>query len=180
MIYKRTLSGKWTFDCPVMKGKGKKRFGDCFKVSAPVATLLNEAFLIQDFQECGKWIEKNGYLLEKNGLHPSASPKSKQSNTDTYIIFPYYYDQGGYHRYSEEEFSEKFPGIKSYLQQFKWKLLKRDVDEKCQWFEYGRSQALAHINQEKLLLSTLITGKVKYYRLDSETVPHSEKPERRS
>ena len=173
LVYKRTLSEKWTFDSPVVKVKGKKRFGVCFKVSAPVATLLNEAFLIQDFQESDKWVEKNGCRLEKNGLHPSASPKSKQSNTDTYIIFPYYYDQEGYHRYSEDEFTEKFPGIKSYLQQFKGKLLKRDVDEKCQWFEYGRSQALAHINQEKLLLSTLITGKVKYYRLDRETVPYS-------
>lgn len=38
---------------------------------------------------------------------------------------------------------------------------------------YGRSQALRHINQSKLLMSTIITKTVRVYVLDSDTVPYS-------
>ena len=47
-VKKRELTGKWTF-CSSEESKKKTRLGDCFKVSAPVATLLNDAFVIQDF-----------------------------------------------------------------------------------------------------------------------------------
>ena len=50
---------------------------------------------------------------------------------------------------------------------------KRNSERNCRWYEYGRSQALAHINQPKLLLSTLVTNRVRYYCLDRETVPYS-------
>ena len=49
----------------------------------------------------------------------------------------------------------------------------RDADKTAHWFEYGRSQALAHLNQEKLLLSTVVTNKVEVYSLDNKTVPYS-------
>ena len=172
-VSKENLSGKWSLDALPVKKTGKIRFGDCFKVSAPIATLLNEAFVINDFTDKGEWIEKDGFRLEKGGLRPAASPKSKQNKKESYIIFPYYYNQSGCCRYTEEEFSKLFPGIVAYLQQFAEKLADRRVDRNCQWFEFGRSQALAHINQKKLLLSTLITGKVKYYELDKESVPYS-------
>lgn len=172
-VSKESLCGKWSLDVLPVKKTGKIRFGDCFRVSAPIATLLNEAFVINDFIDRGEWVEKDGFLLEKRGLRPAASPKSKQNRKESYIIFPYYYDQSGCCRYREDEFSKLFPGIVAYLQQFAEKLADRHVDRRCQWFEYGRSQALAHIDQKKLLLSTLITGEVKCYELDKETVPYS-------
>ena len=51
--------------------------------------------------------------------------------------------------------------------------MERDADSKAKWFEYGRSQALAHLNQKKLLLSTVVTNKVEIYELDAETIPYS-------
>lgn len=172
-ILKSQLKGKWTFDSFPMGQQRKKRFGDCFKVSAPVATLLNEAFIIKSFIEEDTWIETAGFKLEKSGLRLAASPKSKQNQEKNYIIFPYYYRDGAYCRYTEEQFVGMFPQIAGYLKQYMDKLQKRNVDKKSQWFEYGRSQALTHINQEKIMLSTLITGKVKYYLLEKETVPYS-------
>ena len=171
-VKKRELTGKWTF-CSSEESKKKTRLGDCFKVSAPVATLLNDAFVIQDFSENEAWIETNGYRLERLGLRPAASPKSRQYDKNNYIIFPYYYMSVRLCRYTEEEFHEKFPEIERYLQTYRDKLDLRQKDKACKWFEYGRSQALAHINQEKLMLSTLITDTVKYYQLDEETVPYS-------
>lgn len=172
-IYKDMLYGKWNLDVLSIKTDNGRKFSEYFKVSAPVATLLNEAFVIKDFKESHDWIEKDGYKLEKEGLRPAASPKSRQYKEQNYIIFPYYYISDSYFRYTEEEFTKKFPQITAYLQQFMEKLSKRDVDKNSRWFEYGRSQALAHINQKKLMLSTLITGKAKYYYLDERTVPYS-------
>lgn len=55
----------------------------------------------------------------------------------------------------------------------KEKLDKRDADKSAQWYEYGRSQALLHINQNKILLSTVITGNVRAYPLERDEVPYS-------
>lgn len=172
-ISKNSLKGKWVLDRELDHIGEKKRFGDCFKVSAPVATLLNQVFVIKDFKENEKWIEKDGFRLEKSGLRPAASPKSMQYKEKNYIIFPYYYESNKLCRYEEGQFVKLYPQITGYLTQYAQKLSERKADKKSKWFEFGRSQALAHINQEKLMLSTLITGKVKYYRLDKYTVPYS-------
>ena len=50
---------------------------------------------------------------------------------------------------------------------------KRDADKSAQWFEYGRSQALTHINQSKILISTVITGKIRAYPLETDEIPYS-------
>ena len=49
----------------------------------------------------------------------------------------------------------------------------RQADDTALWFEYGRSQALMHLNQRKILLSTLISNNVKAYLLDELTIPYS-------
>lgn len=173
MISKAQLQGKWMFRVFTGKSDRIRRFGDIFRVAAPVATLLNEAFVINDFEENEIWVEKDGFRLEKEGLRPAASPKSKQLKEKSYIIFPYYYENNRCCRYEEEEFTRLFPQIAAYLGQYRERLLKRNAEKKSKWFEYGRSQALAHISQEKIMLSTLITGRVKYYHLEKEVVPYS-------
>ncbi len=173
MISKTHLQGKWMFHALSNKSGRSRRFGDMFRVSAPVATLLNEAFVINDFAENEMWIEKDGFRLEKEGLRLAASPKSKQLKEKSYIIFPYYYENDKCCRYEEEVFTRLFPQIAAYLEQYRDRLLKRNAEKKCKWFEYGRSQALAHIDQEKIMLSTLITGRVRYYHLAKEVVPYS-------
>lgn len=173
IVDKGALHGKWTLNLLRPKSADKLKFRDCFQASAPVATLLNDAFVIKDFKESGDCIEKDGYRLERDGLRQAASPKSLQYAEKNYIIFPYYYKDGECCRYSEAEFKDRFPQIAAYLKQFETKLLERNIDKNSRWFEYGRSQALAHINQRKLLLSTLITIEVKFYSLDVETVPYS-------
>lgn len=172
-IEKNRLKGKWAFYLPnVTEGI---RFGDLFQVSAPVATLLNDAFVLSNIKkEDDKYVEVQGMLLEKKLLRSAASPKTKRnSEGKTYIIFPYKYIGDNRLSYKEEELKKEFPSVYAYLVQFKNRLRKRKSDKKSQWFEYGRTQALAHINQEKILLSTLITDRVRYYKLNKEDVPFS-------
>ena len=49
----------------------------------------------------------------------------------------------------------------------------RKSDKNIQWFEYGRSQALNDMNKPKLLLSIIVTGKVKTYILSEDIIPYS-------
>lgn len=89
------------------------------------------------------------------------------------IIFPYEYKNGELVKYTEDEFSRKFPYACEYLKIFKEKLANRNSDKSAKWYEYGRSQALAHLNHPKLLVSSVITNEVLVYELDTEAIPYS-------
>lgn len=76
-------------------------------------------------------------------------------------------------RYDEDTFKSRFPNAYEYLSAFKDRLDRRDSDKSAKWYEYGRSQALSHLNQEKLLLSTVITNAVEVYHLAADDIPYS-------
>ena len=166
------LGEKWFF---TQTNNGKRRFGDYFKVSHVVATLCNEAFVLKqwDLDESQNYI-CNGYVLEKELVHDAISPKNMRSGKQEKIIFPYDYDDNHILiRYSEDEFIEKFPGVAGYLGMFREKLDKRDSDLSAQWFEYGRSQALAHLDCCKALISTIISNEIIVYNLDQRAIPYA-------
>lgn len=165
-IARQSLGDKWIFtncdkDCRQMI-----RFGDKFHASVTIATLYNKAFIVDE--NC---INENA--LEKEVLKDAVSPKTLRYKKKKKIIFPYTYDNGGLHRYSEKDFEDNFPNTVKHLKQFSEKLDKRKSDENAIWFEYGRSQALAHMNNEKLLISTIITNTVEVYKIDIDTIPFS-------
>ena len=111
--------------------------------------------------------------VEETLLRIAKSPKTEQYAINQKIIFPYTYKDGRLLRYEEDEFKKQFPLAYKYLNSQKNILEKRDSDNKALWFEYGRSQALAHLNEEKLLMSTIITRKVRLYKLAKEAIPYS-------
>ena len=49
----------------------------------------------------------------------------------------------------------------------------RNSDENINWYEYGRSQALKDMNKQKLLLSIIVTNKVKVYKVSKNEIPYS-------
>ena len=75
--------------------------------------------------------------------------------------------------YDRMTFEKNYPNAVDHLNRYKEKLDKRQKDTQAEWFEYGRSQALAHLQQKKLLMSTVVTKQVELYMLDEETVPYS-------
>ena len=60
-----------------------------------------------------------------------------------------------------------------YLFKYIEELNNRDSDQSSKWFEYGRSQALMHLDRRKLLLSSLITTQVESYILKNNYIPYS-------
>lgn len=176
IIEKKALKDKWIFKENIDKSytSGLIRFGDYFHTASSIATLLNEVYIISDFVEDDIYVTVKEQKIEKILLREAVSPRSLNYGKREYIIFPYYYTENGLlQRYSDGEFRTKFPFAVKYLLQFEKKLSDRNSDKGVSWFEYGRSQALLHLNQDKLLLSTLITGKVKVAFLNKDVIPTS-------
>lgn len=164
-IEKKKLGKKWIFNKINM---GEKRFGDYFKVSNSIATLLNKAYVINSEDEI--FYNK----VEKKIIKNAVSPKSIELNKKEKIIFPYYYNSSNtLVRIDQETFSKKFPCVKKHLSKFINELNNRKSDKNIQWFEYGRSQALNDMNKPKILLSIIITEKVKLYILPKDVIPYS-------
>lgn len=176
-VMKNTLKDKWVFtDNGLGQITSSKKFGDFFKVSNSVATLLNSAFVINKeniLDQDNSYIKLNDFYLEKEILRPAASPRGYSLKRMEYIIFPYRYVNGELKRFEEQEFKNLFPGVTEYLLSFAKKLSSRKSDKSARWFEYGRSQALAHLNQEKVMLSSVLTNEIFTYRLDENTIPYS-------
>jgi tRNA1(Val) A37 N6-methylase TrmN6 len=172
-IDKENLDGKWFFSNDAVPGT--RRFGDYFRVSHVVATLLNEAYVLKEgnYIETADYYLVNGVNIEKAIVRETATPKSKRYNKIEKIIFPYEFAEGKLVKYSENEFYKKYPGAFQYLNGFREQLDERESDKNAKWFEYGRSQALAGLNHRKLLISTVITDRVRTYPLKKKCIPYS-------
>lgn len=169
----RNLGNKWFFTQSVEQGN--RRFGDFFKVSHVVATLLNEVYVLkeEDYKEFEDCFEYKGCRIEKAVVKDTATPRSLRYGKIEKIIFPYYYENHQLRKYSEEEFKKRFPGAIAYLSEFRKQLDNRKSDDNAKWFEYGRSQALNELNREKLLISTVITKDVMVYYLAENCIPYA-------
>ena len=167
------LTDKWFFTENL--ANGMHRFGDYFKVSHAVATLLNKAYVIkeEDYQETEQGFFCNGHNIERDMVRDTATPRSLRYKKNEKIIFPYTYDDGHLVRFEEWEFETNYPEAAAYLNDFRDDLDKRQSDMSAKWYEYGRSQALAGLDSDKLLISTVITENVAVYRLTKECIPYA-------
>jgi len=176
VIKKACLLDKWVFEVKSSDKLqiSKDKFGDYFKASCSIATLCNDVFVFEPDKEDNKYFYLNGTeKIEKAITRESMSPRSKSYNKQRKIIFPYYYEKNILKHHSEIDIRDKFPQAYSYLKKFKEKLLDTDKDNSAEWFEYGRSQGLRHLNQRKLLVSSVITKKVNCYLLKKSDIPFS-------
>lgn len=167
------LTDKWFFTAGITNGM--HRFGDYFKVSHVVATLLNEAYVIkeEDYEETEQGFLCNGHNIEKNVVRDTATPRSLRYEKTEKIIFPYSYNEGHLVRFEEGEFETNYPEAAAYLNDFRDSLDKRQSDSNAKWYEYGRSQALSGLDNDKLLISTVITENVAVYRLTRDCIPYA-------
>lgn len=163
-IHRDQLSDKWSFSECLNDSIEYVRFGDVFNASVSIATLCNKAFILYPNEARQKHIEEEV-------LRNTVSPKTLHYEKEKKIIFPYYYENGVLKKY--EDFETRFPFATRHLREFYDNLMARDSDINARWYEYGRSQALAHLNVPKLLVSTIITNRVEIYQLNDTTIPYS-------
>lgn len=172
-VDRTTLDREWLFSCQAQTAGLEHKFGDYFRIATGIATQRNEVYVLSDYTDEGEYLLCKGQKIEKSAVRKGASPRAKAKGAVEYIIFPYYYSNGNLSHYDEKAYKEKFPLAYVYLESHKKTLDERDADKNAQWFEFGRSQALTHINQNKILISTVITGKVRAYPLGADEVPYS-------
>lgn len=173
-ISKGNLLGKWIFDSN--NNTNGKRVGDYFKVSNSIATLCNRVFVLKDGHFEGNLFVAGDKKIEAAILRKAVSPKNKRysNRKPEYIIFPYYYNSDGVLlHYNENEMLKKFPYAMQYLKQYQTELQARDSDESAQWFEYGRSQALQNMNQQMIIISSIISEDTRAYLLSDDEIPYS-------
>lgn len=175
-IIKDELGDKWFFTKNTNNSlDGSCRFGDYFKISHVVATLLNEAYILkeQDYLINGEYYICKGHNIEAEMVRETATPRSLRYGKVEKIIFPYKYINGQLLRYSVVDFESNFPGTATYLNDFRKQLDNRESDKSTKWFEYGRTQALSGLDREKLLVSTVVTESVNVYMLTRECIPYA-------
>ncbi len=163
-IKKNNLGSKWIFSI-AYSNIGKYRFGDYFKASNSVATLYNKAYVVDKSDPL--------YYCSESILYDAVSPRSKMLNIKEKIIFPYLFDSGSIKRISVDDFQNNYPLCCSHLKKCFDNLSKRKSDLNNSWFEYGRSQALNDMQKSKLLISIVVTKKVKVYKLSKNMIPYS-------
>ena len=175
-IDKNRLFDKWIFSNKIRYDLSDniEKFSDNFTISNSIATLSNESYLVKDWIDFNeRYIKCGNYLIEKELVKDAVSPGSLSKNKKYKIIFPYYFIDEILYKYKETDFKEKFPEGYKYLRNKREKLVKRDLEKGISWFEYGRSQALKNMCFKKLMISIMVTGDIKVYEVDENTIPYS-------
>lgn len=170
-ISKLDLAEKWKFEFSEPE-LGKYRFGDFFYVNNTVATLCNDAFILENYKKDGDfYVLPNGERIEAELVRPAVSKRRGKDSHSLAIIFPYYYSNDIPCHYTEEEFANKFPCAVKHLLRYKNRLQERASDKKALWFEYGRNQAITKINKEKLAMPSITSSKVNVTLEEKDVVP---------
>lgn len=115
-----------------------------------IATLLDKFFIQNDFS-----------FLEPDLIHPILKASTGEMK---FVIVP---------PKSEDEL-KKLSKTYDYFKANEDALKKRSLTGKTQWFEFGRTQGLVHMNEEKIAIPTTVPfDGIKTYKLDKETYVYS-------
>lgn len=148
---------------------------DFFDVQYGFATLRDKIFIgkIENYND--KLVYFNGSLVEKGILKTVVKGsrfKGKINKTDK-ILFPYEKIEHRYNAISENKLKNKFPYAYAYLLKNKPELQKRNLDKGASWYEFGRSQGIQSIHNEKIILSTLVNGGIDFHRVSKDIMMYS-------
>ena len=156
--------------------KGKKSsIKDFFDVQYGFATLRDKIFISIAKNHDENYVEFNGYLVERKILRKviKGSKFKGQVNENELIIFPYECEKNRYKAIPEERLANQFPKAYEYLLANKEELVMRDLDKGASWYEFGRSQGIQTIHNEKIVLSTLVNGEINYYKVPEDVLMYS-------
>ena len=148
---------------------------DFFDVQYGFATLRDKLFISKIVGYNDNLAYFNGSLIEKSLLKNVVKGSRFRGiiNENEKILFPYQLINGRYSVISEEKLMSEFPSAYQYLLKNKEELESRDIDKNAVWYEFGRSQGVQSIHQEKIVLSTLVNGQIDFYKVPKEILMYS-------
>ncbi len=176
-------SKKWSFSSEENEIFLKKLFQDknvalkdFFDIQYGFATLRDKIFISADIQVLNSdYCIFNGVEIERSLLKRIVKGSRYKGNEKDvmWIVFPYKLMKNRYVAISENELSTEYPKTYQYFLNHKKELESRDLDKGVLWYEFGRSQGVQTIHQEKIVLSTMINGSVSFYYLPKEILIYS-------
>jgi adenine-specific DNA-methyltransferase len=146
-----------------------------FDVQYGFATLRDKIF-IGKIADCDdELVYFNGHKMEKKLLKKvvKGSKFKGEINDDDRIIFPYKKVNNRYVVVNEYDMQTKFPFAYAYFLHNKEELEKRDRDKKALWYEFGRSQGVQTMHNEKIVVNPLVFNKVAFYKVPADVMIYS-------
>jgi adenine-specific DNA-methyltransferase len=149
---------------------------DFFDVQYGFATLRDKVFIAKITQSDNKnlvWF--NNELIEKSILKTVVKGSRFKGVIDANIkiIFPYELIKGRYYVIPEDKMKTNYPNCYNYFLKNRTELENRDIDKGALWYEYGRSQGVQSIHNEKIVLSTLVNDGIEFYKLPKDVLMYS-------
>ncbi len=148
---------------------------DFFDVQYGFATLRDKIFIAKTTFYNNELVYFNGKLIEKSILKKviKGSRFKGKINENEQILFPYQLEDKRYKVISEQKLMTVYPHAYTYLLENKEELESRDMDKNAKWYEFGRSQGVQSIHNEKIVLSTLVNGQIDYYKVPDDVLMYS-------
>lgn len=148
---------------------------DFFDVQYGFATLRDKIFIQKTIPFDDNLVYFNGSLIEK-GLLKKVVKGSKYKgfvDENEKIIFPYELIDNRYIPITEDKLKKQYPKTYQYFLKNRDELERRDLNKETIWYEYGRSQGVQTIHQEKIVLSTLVNGKIDFFKVPYDVLMYS-------
>ena len=150
---------------------------ELFDAQYGFATLRDKIFIgsISVCENNNDLVYFNENLIEKKILKTCIKGSRFKGDLDdnNKIIFPYKKVANRYKVISEDEMNKDYPFCYNYFLSNKGDLMARNLDKGAIWYEYGRSQGVQSMHNEKIVLSTLVNGKVSFFRVKSDVLMYS-------
>ncbi len=156
--------------------KGKNcAIKDFFDVQYGFATLRDKIFIAKTTSHDDILVNFNGSLVEKTILKKviKGSKFKGKINENEQILFPYELENKRYKVISEQKLMTEYPNAYQYLLKNKKELESRDMDKGATWYEFGRSQGVQTIHNEKIVLSTLVNGQIDFHKVPNDVLMYS-------
>lgn len=150
---------------------------DYFNVQYGFATLRDKIFTGQtiDNKENSNLPLFNGEPMEPEILKPvvKGSKFNGLADDTRKIIFPYKKENDRYIVIPEQEMKSVYPHCYAYFLKNKEELLARKSDRGALWYQYGRSQGVQTMHQEKIVLSTMMDSEIKFHKISADVMVYS-------
>lgn len=146
-----------------------------FDVQYGFATLRDKIFIGKTQEKDKKTVVFNDQVIENGLLKKIIKGSTYKGNSDEikYIIFPYVKKGDRYTVIEEDDLKNNYPLTYEYFCSHREELMKRDADKGAKWYEFGRSQGVQIMQNEKAVCNTLMSDKLDFHKLSADVMVYS-------
>jgi adenine-specific DNA-methyltransferase len=148
---------------------------DFFDVQYALTTLRDKIFIGKVVQFNENLTYFNSSLIENNLLKRvvKASRFKGVIDESKKMIFPYEKVDNRWRIIPEEKLKTDYPNCYTYFKNNKAELENRDLSKNTLWYEYGRSQGIQTVHNEKIIMSNIIKDSVEFYKVPNDILVYS-------